>query len=448
MENTDFENILDGFIENADALNGSFPLLIGLLGLTTNKLGQAYSNYLKKHGELTNDDGEKRTYNLPVEYQSRAEKLNQEATKLKNSFKLIPRNFLVSLVSEFDSFLGALLRSIYYKKPELLNDSSRQITFSELLKYQSIDEAKEQVLEKEIETLLRKSHSEQFSTLEGKFKVKLTDFTAWSEYIEITERRNLFVHANGVVSTQYINVCTNNHCNIGNTKVGDKLSVSPEYLKRAYQVIFETAAKLTHVLWRKIFPDEREKADYSLNNLCFKLISDDKNDLAATILDFAIKLPKHHNDTAKRMLLVNLSQAYKWMGNQEKCDKTLKQMDWSAASYEFKLAIAVLKNEYDNSARILKTVVNAGEIDEESIIKWPIFKEFRKTQQFQDVFKQLFNKDYAAQNELIKGDFDSHLNSEFQIDEFKKLVSPQNDIDPELEMTNEILSELESPSEV
>lgn len=440
MDKTNFEDILDDFIENADALNGSFPFIMGILGVTTHKLGSAYSNYLTKHGDLTNDDGVKKTYNLPVEYQTRAEKLDKEVTTLKNSFKLIPRNFLVSLVSEFDSFLGALMRSIYYKKPELLNDSSRQITIADLLKFSTIEDAKEQVLEKEIETLLRKSHSEQFSTLESKFKVKLTEFNSWPEYIEITERRNLFVHANGIVSTQYISVCSNNKCKIGDTKVGDKLTVSPEYLNRAYQVILETAVKLTHVLWRKLFPEEREQADYSLNNLSFKLIGDNKNELAANILDFAFKLPKHHNDTAKRMMLINLAQAYKWMEQSEKCQKTIKQLDWSAASYEFKLAVSVLNDEFDKASKLLKTVVLAEEISEESLLKWPLFKEFRKSEQFQLVFKELFNKDYAAQNELIKDDFDNHINDEFKLEEFKELVASQENLEPELEIASDILT--------
>nr|WP_321269661.1 hypothetical protein [uncultured Tolumonas sp.] len=448
MDKTNFEDILDDFIENADALNGSFPFIMGMLGVTTHKLGSAYSNYLKKHGDLTNDDGVKKTYNLPVEYQTRAEKLDKEVTRLKNSFKLIPRNFLVSLVSEFDSFLGAFIRSIYYKKPELLNESSRQITIADLLKFATIEDAKEQVLEKEIETLLRKSHSEQFSTLESKFKVKLTEFPSWSEYIEITERRNLFVHANGIASTQYISVCSNSKCKIGDTKVGDKLTVSSEYLTRAYQVILETAVKLTHVLWRKLFPEEREQADNSLINLGFKLISDNKNELAANILDFAFKIPKHHNDTAKRMILINLAQAYKWMNQPEKCNKTIKLLDWSAASYEFKLAVSVLNDEFDKASKLLKTVVLAEEISEESLLKWPIFNEFRKSEQFQLVFKELFNKDYAAQNELIKDDFDNHINDEFKLDEFKDLVAPQENIAPELEMTNEILANLAKPNVV
>ena len=47
---------------------------------------------------------------------------------------------------------------------------------------------------------------------------------SFKDFIEISERRNLFVHTGGIVSEQYIEVCKKYGCIIEN-KVGDNLDV-------------------------------------------------------------------------------------------------------------------------------------------------------------------------------------------------------------------------------
>lgn len=432
MEEKKISDVVFDFIENMDALNESTPLVLSTVTTVASKLTKAHGDYLEKYGEITEQDDEKKVYSVPVERQGRVRRLREQSSSLRTSIRLIPRNFLVSYVSEFDCFLGSLLRVLYTKKPELLNDSSRQITYVDLLSFESLDDAKENVLEKEIESILRKSHSEQFSTLENKFSIELRkDLNIWSEFIEITERRNLFVHANGIVSSQYIKVCTQHRCDIKDVSVGDRLTVDSEYLSRAYKVIYEISVKLAHVLWRKLFPADRENADNSLNNVGFNLVSKGKNTLAADLLEFSVSLPKHHNETIKRMMAINLAQAYLRSDQKDKSQEVLKRFDWSATGYKFKLAVAVLNQDNDCAAKLLKTVVGAGDLSEEEIVEWPLFKEFRKTESFFEAFKELFDKDYAQQEELVKEEFNNHMDSVFSSKAEKKLDNSESNIDEE-----------------
>lgn len=432
MEEKKISDVVFDFIENMDALNESTPLVLSTVATVASKLTKAHGDYLEKYGEITEQDDEKKVYSVPVERQGRVRRLREQSSSLRTSIQLIPRNFLVSYVSEFDCFLGSLLRVLYTNKPELLNDSSRQITYVDLLSFESLDDAKEQVLEKEIESILRKSHSEHFSILESKFDIKLRKgLDIWSEFIEITERRNLFVHANGIVSSQYIKVCTQHGCDIKGIAVGDRLRVDSEYLSRAYKVIYEISVKLAHVLWRKLFPEDRENADNSLNYVGFNLVSKGKNSLAADILEFSISLPKHHNETIKRMMAINLAQAYLRSDQKDKSQGVLKRFDWSATGYEFKLAVAVLNQDNDCAAKLLKTVVGAGDLSEEEIVEWPLFKEFRKTVPFFEAFKELFDKDFAQQEELVKEEFNNHMDSVFSSKSDKESDDSDSNIEEE-----------------
>ena len=415
MHQSEFTEVVSDFIANIDSLSYSAPMIVYVVDEIGSKLSHAHNIYLEEHCEIESQTEESKTYKVPIERQARLRTLRGQIHKLKISRQLIPQNFLVSYVSEFDAFLGALLRVIYLKKPELLNDNSRQITYTDLLEFDSLDDAKGHVLEKEVETILRKSHVEHFSILENKFTIELRKgLSIWSEFIEITERRNLFVHTNGIVSDQYIKVCKEHGVDVSDTNIGDELSVSADYLKRAKTVIFEISVKLAHVLWRKLFPDERS-ADNNLNNVCFNLISNEKNSRAIDLLEFAVSLPKHHNETTKRMMVINLAQAYKWSDKSDKCSEVIKRFDWSATDYLFQLALAVLEEDYEKSANILEAVVNSEDLKEKEVIEWPLFNEFRKTNEFLEKFKELFGQDYAERESLIDEEFNNHIENIFTL---------------------------------
>lgn len=108
----------------------------------------------------------------------------------------------MSLISQFDAYFGNIIKTIYYKKPEILSTSEKSIKYSEIIKINSIDELKEYIIEQEIEAVLRKSHNDQFKWLENKLNMKLRQgLNCWPTFIESTERRNLFVHCDGCVSS-------------------------------------------------------------------------------------------------------------------------------------------------------------------------------------------------------------------------------------------------------
>lgn len=93
-------------------------------------------------------------------------------------------------------------------KPELLSSSEKNLSFKDLVGLGSIDAAREFIIEKEIKSVIRLSHSDQIAWLEKKLSIPLTkELKIWPAFIELCERRNIFTHTNGVVSSQYCRVC-------------------------------------------------------------------------------------------------------------------------------------------------------------------------------------------------------------------------------------------------
>jgi hypothetical protein len=388
------EESLFNFLHNIDSLNETVPLTMVVIGEMLKKSHNDHKKFLEKNGVLEKTvDGES-TYTLHSRYISDERKITRKIDQNLTAVDLMPRNFLVSFVSEYDAFLGGLIKGFYTKKAELLNGLDRQISFSELVSFSSLENAKEFILEKEVENILRKSHCEHFDILERKFNIKLRkDLEIWPTFIELMERRNLFVHCDGIVSSQYITVCNEHNVPLSDAqKLGTRLTVDPSYLKEASSTLREIAIKLSHVLWRKIFPEERLDADQSLLQLTYELIQQERLSLAIKILEFSIALPKHFDDNFKRMFVINLAQAYKYSENNKKCIELIASHDWSSVAYKFKLAVSVLSEKYTEAADYMVNAALTNELTEQNYLEWPLFKEFRKTSEFADAFFRAYKK--------------------------------------------------------
>ena len=387
--------ILEQYLHNVDSISTCVPAMMMMIIELQKGQDEKVKLYLKENGKLKKSEDGVENYLVPVKAMAEFKKISRRLDQFLTSSKLIPRNFLVSFVSEYDAFLGALMKCFHAKKPELLNGVEKQITFSDLMEFKSIDAAKEHILEKDVESMLRKSHSEHFEIMEKKFKITLRkDLESWPSFIEVMERRNLFVHCDGKVSSQYIKVCTEHKVKLDEeVAVSSQLSVSPDYLANAHKIMREIAIKLTHVLWRKVFPEERERADGALIDLGYELIQRGSYPLAINILEFAISLPSHHSDTLKRMFYINLAQAYKYSGDSAKCATLINKLDWSSVSNKFKLAVSVLREEYSDADRHMANVAKIDEISEQNFLEWTLFKDYRETAGFKREFKERYKKD-------------------------------------------------------
>lgn len=414
---------LNQFIENIESIHSTIPMFMVILSEIRKKSVDSYSDYLKENGELIKENKNLKRYKLATKFSRKADIIEKRSIRAKKSLSLIPKNFVVSLVSEYDSFLGNLLKSFYRKKPELLNSIERKISYTELVCFESIDNARDHILEKEVESVLRKSHTEHFDIMEKKFSINLRkNLKIWSDFIELTERRNLFVHCNGIVTSQYLSVCSQNNVNIKSKKAGQKLVASADYIENSFRILNEIAIKLTHVLWRKVFPDERKSADDALISLSYDLLQQKRYSLVINVLDLFINtIKKFHDDTMKRFLIINLSIAYKLSGDKKSSDKELSKYDWSSCDYLLKLAHSVLLEDYDKSANFMRKVIATKDLSEDAFLHWPLFEDFRKEDQFKEIFLESFGKEaFEIDNEKVE-----EIESNDSVDDINDEFSPK-----------------------
>jgi hypothetical protein len=160
-------------------------------------------------------------------------------------------------------------------------------------------------------------------------------------------------------------------------------------------VLFEIGVKLGQVIWRKLQPDDIENADRHLNNVCYQLLIKGHNRLALNLLTFATDtLKKHHDQEMLCILTINKALAHYLSDKKAECEKVIVKHDWSATNDKFKLAIAVLREEYENAIEIMKSIGKSNKhINQDAYRDWPLFRQFRKRDDFKLAYKEIFNEE-------------------------------------------------------
>lgn len=386
---------IERFVNHLQSLASSLAVTMYVMNYTAKFAHERYDEFVDACECVS--VGPPRRFRVAADRDHEFNQLERELERSHIAMSIVPKSFVVALVSQFDAYLGGLLRAFMNLRPELLNGSERILTFKELKEFNSLEEARAFVLEKEIETLLRESHAEQFSWMENKFKIKLREsLPSWPVFVEVTERRNLFVHCDGVVSRQYLRVCGEQGVEgLTGLQPGCRLEVDQEYFDKAQECIFEIGVKLGHVLWRKLCPEQRKAADGNLSEVCYALLQESKYRLAKELLGFAVVgLKKYSTDEVRRIFIINYAQAHKWMDDQKGCLTTLDAEDWTACDDKFQIALAVLKDDFDTAIGLMKRIGAKGTINQSCYRSWPIFRELRKRKDFRETFSDVFGEEF------------------------------------------------------
>ncbi len=384
---------LDRFIARVDSLADHVILAMSAISESNKHERKCFKEFLATKAKRL--DGDKDVFGIPVDKFTEFRRLERRLHRSELALVSVPRALMVALISEFDAFAGATLKTFYRLRPDALASSERKMTYSELVTFDSLEAAREHVVEKEVETFLRSSHSAQFDALETKLGITLRkDLPIWKDFIELTERRNLFVHSDGVVNNQYLQVCRDAGHDCSGIKKGDVVGASQKYFSQSHEILYELAAKLSHVLWRKLSPDDREAADgHFSGTLIYDLLCEKRYRLARTLADFGVATFKSWgSDYFRRALIVNRAQAYIWDGQREQGLRILAAEDWSAANNEFHVCIAALRQDFRAAIQYMKALGPKAVPKKDGYRDWPVFREIRKTAEFQDAFMEMFGE--------------------------------------------------------
>ncbi len=280
-------------------------------------------------------------------------------------------------------------------KPDLFKGIKREIALTDLLQFDSLGAVKLDMLEKEIETFRRESYIVQFSELEKKFDIRtLRDFPEWPTFVEMAQRRNLMTHNDGCVSQQYVIQCEREgYVFQSKPKIGEKLELSRDYLRNALLTVSKVGFMLSHTLWRKVLPRDIAKSDEAMNSEIYDLLSRKRWIAASEFGMFGLsqQMIRNSAEMDKRIRTVNTAIALKQTNRKADALRLMDQVDWSASLREFRLARAVLEDDFPEAARIMREIGKEGEMVQQLCYHtWPLFENFRECLEFHEAYKEIY----------------------------------------------------------
>jgi hypothetical protein len=359
-----------------------------------------FASYLKPLWDA--NKGKSLTLNTGSEEFQKYSKLKKARDKANLAERIVPQSFLISMVSQYDAFLVAAIKNLFLLKPEKIRTAEKTISVKDLAKFSTIEELLNELIEDELDEVLRGSHLSQIQWMAKNFDFTLDVKDPLIEkFIEVTERRNLCVHNEGLVSKQYKDRTKALAEDIAPIKkLGEHLPISRVYMQDGRNTLFETAVRTIQIAWRKVRPDQGEEQDSLIITIIFELLVREDYTLARNISDFASSVRGIACEVNKLKLCINRAQAYKWSGKEEEAKKIVERVDWGASSANFRLAAAVINDDYVGVARLMKIVPKEGEdgIAASDYRLWPLFKEIRKVESFQRAFKSKFGEPLFVKN--------------------------------------------------
>lgn len=259
------------------------------------------------------------------------------------------------------------------------------------------------------------SHHEQFEWMQNHLKVKLkVQLHVWPRFVELCERRNLFTHTAGVVSTQYLKNCHEHNCDTDKVTVGQRLTVTPKYFETAVESVYEVGLKLCYVFWRKFNKAESYRADVAYNGRCMELITGRAYGLAEALLQFGCTV-KPIKEEIRLMMVVNLANAIRLQKRDDEAKKILKSEDWSACKDQFQVCVASVSGDIE---RVLILMGKLGRTEEpDNYRNWPVFQLTRDDPRFVEKFESIYGEPLLVPSSAaVKTEKSAEVNTEFVSD--------------------------------
>jgi hypothetical protein len=294
------------------------------------------------------------------------------------------KSSLMSLLSSVEWFFSQILHHHYDSHPNSAGINKKAITLDDLKSFDSIKDAENYLIDQKIESVLRSSFSDWKKVLKDEIGLKISYLDDYEdELIEIYQRRNLMVHNGGIINSIYMSKITDKLSK--GKKIGDKLQVSKEYLEDAIDKLHLIFILITSELWKKIEPENEHRGKYIMILGYDYLVKNNWriSKTANQFLSFDKKMPIANRTAAQ----LNIWLCDKEKDGFEVLEKQIKDVDYSDKSLLFQVGLAALKRENDFCIKNLPHLLKSEDLDPEEILEFPILKEVRECEKFNDFIK-------------------------------------------------------------
>lgn len=362
----------------------------------TKYLNNAVSKYRKLEPNNIDKNG-KIIIKIDEKYFSSLDVVKRQIEKLQHSISHkihIEKAVLFNLISYLEQSLSDISHIILKEHPEILQLNDKSLTFDEIKKFDSLDDAKEFLISQEIEKLLFKPLSDFFDFFEKKvFKIEFSNLSKFrNELIEIKERRNLLIHNGGIVNSKYLNTVTKSLQEKFKIKKDKEISLGKNYLNESVNKIELIGLEILFFASIK-FQDgeEKENAIWKVNSIIYETFTKKSKNyfLGESLSTFILeKCQKFLTDQQKDYYKLNYWHILKKQKKLDSVATEISEYDTSSKNHIIQLCFYSLTGNFKKACKHIIPSLNEEDFDLEYYEDFPILEGLRKNKEAKKIIEK------------------------------------------------------------
>ncbi len=313
--------------------------------------------------------------------------------------KYFPK-MIVIFIMHFETFFSELLKFIVSKNDNFLfekwqHGTEPTLTYSEILKNPTQD-WKEYIIDRQINKLtydIIQSIDKliKFTKTESFIQTNFPDLE--STFKEIYYRRNLIIHNNSIVNEGY-----KNNIGLKDSNIGQKLTTDLDYVFKSFKTCNKFAYLLYAIFGKKLTKEDKTHYYHILDDYAFiELLK--KSNWEEALFVYKLLLEFYSIDNANKLnYIFNIYNCQKHLNDLSYKDELLK-IDISANDIIYKIGKHLLLDDNEEVYKLLMDYY-PHYINDFQILEWPIFIDFRETEEFLKFKSEKLtnlNDDYAIE---------------------------------------------------
>lgn len=302
----------------------------------------------------------------------------------------------VGMVSMFDELIAKLIRESLKSVPELMNSFAMSIPYSEIVASDNFDALKDGLVESTVQSLMWKGRAEQIKWIEK--NITKNEFSSiipnYKDFIELTERRNVYVHNDGIATREYARKLKDVGIVVSEEIVGKRLNLFSKYFLDSADNLIEAYIVISQSVVRKLTKsagsEVKDVIDSRFNQASYYQISNERFSSASRIAGVIVSDKFAVSDITMKMATVNRAIALKKMGEAAEVEKVLSSCDWSSAKDEFQICIAAVREDLDAVEKLVPKLKGSEWITPSSYFEWPAFEWVRQKKKFWNLLENTY----------------------------------------------------------
>lgn len=308
---------------------------------------------------------------------------------VRKELRLLHESALMALTARSEWFIAQLFHLFLNEHPGAAGMSEPFFSLEALSSLQTIDEAREALIEHKVESLMRESLDTWLKFFKERPKLGMGYMTNEIPRMgEVFKRRNLVVHNGGRVGRRYLEE-VDESLRPG-IKLGEIVEITPGYLNAAIDLLEQQLLLLAAELWKNLYPQDEERGSV-LTTLAVHRLNDSRW-LIARGLSLFVTNDKNMKEPARLRGQINYWQSFKWAGEYDAIRTEVEGADFSAKAPLYQLAYAAIKDDFARCFELLPGLLERNELTKFDLKSWPLFKLLRERAEFSAY------KDEAAEN--------------------------------------------------